>query len=1390
MNRRIFIHLLIFVFISAKIVGQSDNYQFARLSKSNGLSSDHIQTVFKDSKGFVWVGTLSGLNRFDGYSFRVFKKEPFDTASLIDNSITGIYEDHLGNLLVQTPVGNCIYNSEKERICRTFSYKLGELNININNVVSIYTDKSKNVWYNTNIQGLIRYNVKEKIVKQYLFSPRDTTTVSIANVSDIKQNSKGDFWIMHYNGILEKLDGKTEKIVYRTQFLGQKFGQLNYLFRIFCDSQDNIWIFTNSNSFGVTWFNTKTKVPVYLNTKSARLRINSDIISSILEDDYGNIWIGTDHGGINIIDKNKENVAIVSNNHDEIKSISQNSINCMYKDNLGIIWVGTFKEGLNFYHDRMFVFKNYSNIASDPKSLKFNDVNCFCEDEKGNLLIGTNGGGINYFDRQRNTFSSIRHNPSIPNSLSNDVIVSLYKDSKDNIWVGTFYGGLDLYDGKSFKNYVNIPGQETSLSDNRIWEIFEDSRQNLWIGTLSGGLDLFDRTHNAFLHYSGTNQGAVRSKCIITLAEDYRSNLWAGTSDGLFVMDWSSGKVKGYIHSEQDNSSISNNIITILLRDSRKLMWAGTRDGLNLYNRKSDSFIKFRTENGLPDNTIQGLLEDGNGNLWISTLNGLSMMTVKVDTAGNVTQYSFTNYDEGNGLQGKSFNEGAAYKTSRGELVFGGNNGFNIFNPNDVSHVEINPPVYILGLELLGSKVAVKEKTDHRPILTQSILNTHEIVLKYKENVLSIEFAALSYLDAERIKYRYRLEGFNDKWMYTEGTNRKATYTNLDPGKYSFIVEAFQNEDQPFPNKAQLSILVRPPLWRTKIALVCYVLILFGLLMLFRQFLLVRAHLRFQNQQALLETQRQQELNEIKTRFFTNVSHEFRTPLTLIMTPLERMIRKGDNVEQLPTLTLMYQNARRLLNLVNQLLDFRKMEEQRLSISLDYGNVVKFVNEVYKSFSDIAEAKNITFEYHPVPEQLFMRFDEDKLEKILFNLLSNAFKFTHEKGKISIGLDTIDKDSPENPLDKNLDTLVITISDTGIGISPEKQELVFERFFQSEQPSNILRKGSGIGLSLTKEFVKLHDGIIALESEVDKGSTFYVYLPVNREVSESLIAKTKDIFDSTAVKSVNKSELVQKRSDITILLVEDNEDFRFYLRDNLKSMYSISEAPNGKEAWNMILNELPDIIVSDLLMPEMSGLELCAKVKQDRKTSHIPFLLLTASLTEDFKIEGFQLGADAYLTKPFSFEILESRIRYLIAQRESIRRNYQQNFKIEPGAIGITSLDEKLMTKALKIVEENINDTDFSVEKLSQELGFSRVHLYKKLMSITGKSPIEFIRLVRLKRAAQLLRESQLTISEIAYEVGFNDPRYFSKQFKLEFNVLPSQYKSGNFREEEKDEAE
>ncbi|MBN1182779.1 MAG: response regulator [Bacteroidales bacterium] len=1376
MKRFYLLMFCLFIITYQIVKTQSPNYRFAHISIKDGLSHNQIKAVHKDSKGFVWIGTLSGLNRYDGHNFKIFKREPYDTLSLIDNSIEEILEDYSGKLWIRTTTGFNIFDPISESFIRHKTFTFGDVSAQLADITSIFTPSPQEIWYNTRNDGLIRYNFDNKKYHQLLHHPADTSSISKQQIADIKKDSEGYIWIIYYNGIIEKLDARQNKVIKRTWFLNDRFEELNYHFKLYIDKDDDIWIYTKSTTLGLVLYQPKNGNINYYNTESKNLRLNSNLVGGLVQDDMGKIWVGTDHGGINIIEKELQKITYILHDRENNRSISQNSINCLYKDNQGIIWAGTFKQGLNYYHEKLFLFNLYTNIPSDPYSLCYNDINCFCEDDKGNILVGTNGGGINYFDRETNKFTAIKHDPKNPNSLSNDVVVSMLTDSKNQIWIGTFYGGLNLYDGKQFKHYLHNPDFPRSISDNRVWEIYEDSKNNLWIGTLGGGLELYDKNHDLFLHYSGDDAASVQSEFILSIMEDRRNNLWVGTDNGIFVMEWNTGKVQHYFHSEEDHNSLSNNIVVCLLKDSEGNMWAGTRDGLNLYQESSKSFIKFRTENGLPDNSIITLVEEENGNIWMSTSNGVSKLSITMDSLGGIKDYHILNFDENDGLQGRSFNDKAAFKTSKGEILFGGANGFNIFHPNDIDRVNTNPVVTIVNFELFGEPLSVNEKFNNRIILSKSINNTDKIILKHKENVFSIEFSALIYLAPERIKYRYKLEGFNDQWLTKEWTDRKVTYTNLDPGKYTFKVQAYQEGlNGPF-NEAQLAFIIKPPIWRTKIAFLIYFGILITFLLFFRQILLFRARLRFQNEQAHLETERQKELNAIKTRFFTNVSHEFRTPLTLIITPLERLIKKYKDHEIKPQLDLIFSNAKRLNGLINQLLDFRKMEAQRLQINWDFGNIIKFLREVFNSFRDLAESKSMVYSFTSSVDELFMRFDEDKLEKILFNLLSNAFKFTHDKGKIEVDIDFLEINNSNNPFFNSKEALVIRVCDTGIGIHPDLHDKVFERFFQNDQPSSLINKGSGVGLSLTQEFVKLHDGVIKVDSALNKGSTFTVYLPVNRERIEELHKEMKVPQELPVVGEI--SDIHYNPSNFTILLVEDNEDFRFYLRDNLRVNYRIIEARNGKEAIEIIVNQMPDLIVSDLRMPIMDGLEFCKQTKQNKNTSHIPFILLTASLTPENEIEGLQAGADAYITKPFSFEILESRINNLISQRERTKKFYQKNFKIEPGTIGITSLDEKLMDKALKIVEVNISDTDFSVEKLSNELGFSRVHLYKKMLSITGKTPVEFIRLVRLKRAAQLLKESQLTVSEIAYQVGFTDPRYFSKQFRAEFNMLPSRYKA------------
>ncbi|HRI19390.1 MAG TPA: two-component regulator propeller domain-containing protein, partial [Panacibacter sp.] len=1060
-----------------------------------------------------------------------------------------------------------------------------------------------------------------------------------------------------------------------------------------------------------------------------------------------------------------------------------NSINSIYKDNLGIVWLGTYKQGISYYHESLIKFSLYRHQPSNTASLGYDDINVFAEDAIGNIWIGTNGGGLNYFDRKTNSFKKLTHDPANTNSLSNDVIVSLYIDHEQNLWIGTYYGGLDRYDGKTFTHYRHSDTNPASIADNKVWEIYEDVDGNLWIGTLDGGLDMFDREHNIFHHHKSGEPNSVYANYIPAFAEDTQNNLWVGTSYGIDVLEKSSGK---FIHYSNTDNKLSNNNIIDLLKDSHGNMWIGTRDGLNVFDTAKKTFQSFRTEDGLPDNNILNILEDNKQNIWVSTANGISRIKVQ----GNQQQgFKITckNYDESDGLQGKEFNENASLKTSTGELVFGGANGFNIFNPENISTNKNIPPVAFTDFQLFNRSVIVGEKVNGNIILPAAISQTSEITLNYDENIFSIEFAALSFANTEKSKYAYTLKGFNKTWSTTDGKARIATYTNLDPGDYTFIVKASNDDDVWNEKGIALKITILPPFWKTPLAYLLYFLAVAAILYFARLMIIQRAHMRFALEQERKEANRMHELDMMKIRFFTNVSHEFRTPLSLILTPLDKIIKTTTEPDKKSQFQLIHRNARRLLNLVNQLLDFRKMEVQELKLHPSNGDIAKFIKEISYTFTDLAGNKNIEFSYQSTIDELYTKFDHDKIERILFNLLSNAFKFTSENGKVSVELNSYQKDG---------DTLIeIKIKDTGIGIPPEKQEKIFERFFQNDIPGTMVNQGSGIGLAITREFVKLHDGFISVESEVDKGSCFTVLLPftettatenqpdiVETEEAEYSFAEEKY---TSALQPLTEKSNTSKNKKPVVLIVEDNEDFRFYLKDNLTEFFTIAEAVNGKEGWQKVLSAHPDLVVSDISMPVMNGIDLCRKIKQDPRTAQIPVILLTALMGEDQQLKGLETGASDYITKPFSFEIMLSRIKNILTEQASLKKVFTKQVEVKTTEVTVESPNEKFIQQALEIVEKNLSNTAFSVEELSRELYMSRVSVYKKIFTITGKTPIEFVRSIRLKHAAQLLEKSNLTIAEIAYESGFNNPKYFTKYFKAEFNVVPSEYAAQKKKEAE-----
>jgi signal transduction histidine kinase/ligand-binding sensor domain-containing protein/DNA-binding response OmpR family regulator len=1369
---------VILIFCIHQAGAQPEQFRFKRLDINQGLSNNYVTCFLKDSKGFMWFGTNAGLNRYDGYSVTVFAHDILDSTSLINSSISKLCEGPDGTIWITTPQGINLYDPARENFSRDPGNMLRKFSIPNGAIDDILRDKNGNYLFLHATEGLFYYRASgDKKTLAIVHAAKDPATICSNEISAIAEDHHGNLWIIHKNGVLETVSGETFQVTYRNTYLRDQHNAKVLPYDLMVDADGDPWLYVRQNTLGVFHFNTARQDFTHYQNDSGKIRLNTNIIRGIAQDNNGLIWIGTDHGGINLLDKKNESIRYLLHDPDDNNSLSQNTVNAVYRDDQGILWAGTYKDGISYYHPDIFRFALYTNSRSDGKSLPFNDINRFVEDDQGNLWLAANGGGLICFDRRKNTFRQFLHQPGNPNSIANNIIVSLYLDRDKKLWIGTYYGGLSCFDGKRFTTYRHDPADPGSIADDSIWEIYEDSKRNLWIGTLDGGLDRFDRKTKTFYHYPGDGT-RLHSRYVSEVKEDRQGNIWIGTAYGLEMLDPATGQIRHYLNDLQDPTSISNDVIHVIHQDSRGLLWIGTASGLNVVDNATNSFRVFRKNDGLPHNTILSIVEDDAGNLWMSTPNGLTRATV-TGTSSAIRDLSlqFRNYDESDGLQSREFNENAAYKTRHGELIFGGAKGFNIFHPERITINQHPPSIVLNDFQIFNRRIEIGEKRNGDVILSSAITNVPDITLQHSDNVIAIGFAALHYLHPEKNQYRYILEGFNKEWVTTDGQSRKAVYTNLDPGTYTFKVKASNNDGVWNEEGAALRITILPPFWKTRVAFVLYILLTFLTLLLARKLLLLRERTRFRLQQERQEAQRMHELDMMKIRFFTNVSHEFRTPITLILTPLEKLIKTSDNPTHQNQFQLIQRNARRLLNLVNQLLDFRKLETQGLKYNPSEGDIVQFINEVTYSFSDLSEKKDIKLSFHSSLSKFETMFDQDKLEKILFNLLSNAFKFTPEHGSVAVAVDL-------TPAGEGVDErkrIKITVSDTGIGIPSEKHEKIFERFFQNDLPASLVNQGSGIGLAITREFVRIQGGTITVSSEPEKGSSFTILLPA-QEIRSAARAISEDIKASELVLQEVSDDHAEQQKTTTkkpiLLLIEDNEDFRFYLKDNLKELYTILEAQNGLDGWQQAIKNIPDLIVSDIMMPEINGIELCRRLKLDNRTSHIPVILLTARTSEEQKLEGYETGAHDYVAKPFSFELLQSRIRNILRQQDAARKAFQQRLAVKGSDIEVMSLDEKLIQKAIALVEKNIDDPEFSVETFSHELGMSRIHLYRKLHTLTGKAPIEFIRTIRLQHAAQLLEKSQLTVSEIAYQVGFNNPKYFTRYFKEEFNMLPSVYAS------------
>ena len=1384
---------LFFCFFSLRGFAQPEDYIFAHVDVTNGLSNNYITGIYKDTRGYMWFGTVAGLNRYDGYQFRVFRHDGRDPHSIVDNYIEQIFEGPGGRMWVESRKRRFnLYDVNLDRFDPDYCAYLRRLHLPDTDLLTI-SPSVKGYWFVYRDSGVFHYMNHGGIVairpSGGAVGPLGGAGLLSIPVATAKEDRNGDCWVIHEGGMLEKIDGRSHRVVFRSDVLVKEFGDVPVTScTLFIDRDGDLWVSSNGVFKGTLFYRPATREFRHFALDAGNHLLNSNIVLTALQDGKGQIWLATDHGGVDIIDKRTWHVRYVGHVEDDAKSIASNSLTTLYRDETGTIWCGTYKSGISYYHQDNLEFPQYRQVPHVPGTLSYDDVNGFVEDGAGNIWIAANGGGLIYFDRKRNSFKQWLHDPNNPNSICSNILVNLLLDKEGKLWIATYFGGLDCFDGKTFTHFRHRDDDPYSLADDRVMCLCEDAEHQLWVGTLAAGMDRLDRRRKVFYHYRAELPGSIHNDYVSSIITDSHDNLWIGTGYGVDMIEKSTGAI---YHYGMPDAQLSSDNVTWLFMDSQQRLWAGTREGLDVLNPDGKTFESFTTEDGLPDNTIQDILEDSTHRIWVSTPNGLSRITVYAGSSHAGLRIHCRNFREQDGLQAREFNERSGLATRDGYFLFGGPNGFNIFKPEDIAPEKKAPPIVLTGLEVFDRSVHVDDTTNGHVILHRALTETRSITLGPRDNVFSIEFASLGYIPNATNKYAYTLEGFNKSWLMTDGRTRKATYTNLDPGEYTFRVRATDEDGVWYDNVATLKVIILPPWWKTAWAYAAYVLLLAGGLYLWRRTMLRRARTRFALEHERRETRRMHEMDLMKIRFFTNMSHELRTPLSLILAPVEKLLgRSGPADDPRQQYELIRRNARRLLHHVNQLLDFRKMESGELKLHLREGDVVKFVRESSLSFADLADKKNIRFDYTEDHRSLITRFDQDKLERILFNLLSNAFKFTPENGSVSVGVST---------LVNGRDVLLsISIRDTGIGIPGDKQEKIFERFFQNEIPETMINQGSGIGLSITQEFVRMHQGRLHVESEVNRGSCFTVELPF--EMAELAPSADGSVGLDLLADGGFANEIGAKGDEHgvpafaparagripsaapadapTILIVEDNEDFRFYLKDNLRAHYKIVEASDGKEGWKKVLSAHPALVVSDISMPHMDGIELCKKILSDERTCQTPVILLTAMTGEMVELQGLQTGATDFISKPFNFEVLLSKIRNIVQHHATVRKTYQRQVQAGPAPVEPASADEEFLREVLAYIEKEMSNADLSVEELSTRFHTSRSTFYKRVLLLTGKTPVEFIRHIRLRRAAELLEKSQLNVAEIAYEVGFNNPKYFTHYFKAEFGCIPSAYRS------------
>ncbi|WP_297091823.1 two-component regulator propeller domain-containing protein [uncultured Draconibacterium sp.] len=1348
-----FFLLLAFCFSITESKAQAElSFDIFRLEE--GLPNNQVQCIYQDQKGWIWVGTSQGLSRFNGYDFTNYLPNSQDSCSLKGHLIRTIKEDKKGNLLIGTENGGLnVFNRQKEKFFLPHKndpeYATKEFSVNdiiLNNDGSFWLATDFNVLHMDSTGTITPLN---PVLKE------DTRGVEDVYIRCLVKDHEGKLWIGSDNGVFIYDENKNNLDHFPLPFGTTENKEI---WELFLDDDGELWIGTYALGLFIVNPSTKTVNKVSLQSSVKR----TATVKAISKGIFGDYWIGT-RGGLFRYSKQTGVKGFYRNNIQEPRSLSNNSILSIFHDQRGDTWIGT-RGGLNLLAKSKQVFHSFTAQHNDDRYLNSSTIYALWMDKQNRVWCGTEDGGVNIYNPKSGRYNYITTEGRPGYTISQNCIKALKNDNEGNLWVATFLGGIDVIDLGTGRvtNYSHKTNQAGTLSDNRVWDICIDEDEQVWIAT-SKGIDRYDKNSNMFIHYPQLNG----HESIQWIKADSKGNLWMGSGDELIVFNYRQNKINRWFERTRS-----------MLEDAQNQIWVATNDkGIALYSVDNGPKKYYNETDGLSNNQALCILEDKHKNLWISTTNGLSKF--------NPRKEIFQRFTSKDGLANNQFCYGAALKSDNGDLYFGTVSGFNVFNPNEINVDESGVPLVFTDLKVFNKTVPVR--TDKKSILKQSITETDHLVFNHKQNVFTLEFAALNYVNSENNLYSYKLEGFNTDWN-EPSKSRTATYTNLNPGNYTLRIKRIiigAEEDQA---ELQMTITILPPFWKTRWFLFLVFLFIFALVYTTIQFFINREKIKTQ---LLIERSNARKLHEIdmmKLKFFTNISHEIRTPLTLILGPLNKLTQsKNIDPETKENLHLMHRNAQNLDRLISQLLDFRKLQSGNLKLNLTEADIVSFVNSIVNSFRDYAIEKDIKLSFKSLKKRLFVSFDPDKVEKIINNLLSNAFKYTEANGSIAVNLSLIFDAADDDFTDANEEKqfIEISIKDTGKGIPRKNMDRIFMRFFQNDETD--AKTGAGIGLALVKDLVKLHKGEIFVTSKEGKGTRFTIRIPYNEGIEKP--AQQKQLPNLSEQESIASPVITQaqapKEDAKIMLIVEDNADVRQFISSHFTAYYQIHQAVNGEDGWIKALETVPDIIISDIIMPEVNGYELCKRIKSDERTSHIPILLLTAMHSKEHELKGLTKGADDYITKPFDLSVLQAKVENILSMRDSLKEKYTSKMILEPTNVVLTSPDEKFLKRVVDVVEENIGDSELDIENFAGKVGISRMQLYRKLQALTNMTVKEFIRHIRLKRATQLLDQQKLNISEIAYQVGFKDLSHFRKCFKREFGMSATEYLAKKNQEKE-----